>query len=327
MPNNASAFAVSRRGNGMNVPMGGGYGGGGYAPVAGRVDFAWLSQAWTLFSARAGVWIGAFLLYSLIASVLWLLWSVPTGVLNTVQQTYVAILNHTVPNVRQQNPYYEFARTQGFTLLLTGVNAIFFAGFYRMALRQARGEAIGVGGIFSAFPQALPLAAVAVFTAGAIVLLEALALGLLHLTGIPGRQAVSLVSLIVAIPSIILQGLLMFAPLLVLDQRAGPTDAILGSARLLKGQSLMGILFYFIAALIGGLGILACGVGMLVTYPLFLISIAVGYLALTQPPLPAAYPPYPYAAPAPGVWPPPPGQSPYGQPPPPPAPGGSPPPQ
>jgi len=44
---------------------------------------------------------------------------------------------------------------------------------------------------------------------------------------------------------------------------------------------------------------------MLLTYPLFLISIAVGYLALTQPP--AAYvPPSPYAAPSPGVWPPPP---------------------
>ena len=292
------------------------YGGptGGYTPPTGRVDFAWLGQAWTLFSAQAGIWIGAFLLYLLVGSVLWFLWAIPTGVLNTFQQAYVAILNHTAPNIRQQNPYYEFARTQGFSLLLAAVNAVFLAGFYRMALRQARGEPIGVGGAFSAFPQALPLAVIAVFATGAVVLLEALLLGLLHLAGMPGRAAVSLVGLFVAIPSIVVQGLLMFAPLLVLDRGANAVDAILGSVRLLRGQWLMGILFYFIAALVGGLGAFLCGVGMLATYPLFLISVALGYLALTQPPA-ASAPPNPYAAP-PGVWPPPPGQgSPYGQPP------------
>ncbi len=298
----------------MSVPTGGGYsaggypggyGGGGYAPPTGRVDFSWLGQAWTLFTAQAGVWIGAFLLYALVGTVLWLLWAIPTGILNIFQQTYLAIVNHTVPHIRQQNPYYEFARNQGFTLLLTAVNAVFLAGFYRMALRQARGEPIGVGGAFSAFPQALPLAAVAVCGAGVIVLLEALLLGLLHLTGMPGRQAVSLVGLIAAIPSIVLQGLLMFAPLLVVDKGDSAVDAILGSVRLLKGQWLMGILFYFVAAMVGGLGALVCGVGMLATYPLFLISIAVGYLALTQPPV-AYAPPNPYAAPPPGVWPPPP---------------------
>jgi len=300
--------------NGMSVPTGGGYsaggypggyGGGGYAPPTGRVDFAWLGQAWALFSARAGVWIGAFLLYLLIGLILWLLWAIPTGMLNILQQTYVAIVNHTVPAIRQQNPYYEFARNQGFTLLLTAVNAVFLAGFSRMALRQARGEPISIGGVFSAFPQALPLAAVAVFAAGAAVLLEALLLGLLHLTGMPGRQAVSLVGLLVAIPSIVVQGLLMFAPLLILDNGASAVDAILGSVRLLRGQWLMGVLFYFVVALVGGVGMLLCGVGMLVTYPLFLISIAVGYLALTQPPVAYARP-SPFAPAQPGVWPPPP---------------------
>ncbi|MDQ2800739.1 MAG: hypothetical protein M3Y13_14005 [Armatimonadota bacterium] len=288
----------------MSVPMGG-YP-SGPAPMTGRIDFAWIGQAWALFMARAGVWIGAFLLYSLIGAVLWFLWAVGTGTLVTFQQLYVSILNHTAPRVSTQNPYYEFARTQGFTLLLTGANAVFFAGFYRMALRQVRGEAIGVGGLFSAFPQFLPLAMVAVFAPGVVMLLEALFLWFLHLAGMPGRQSVSLVGLFVAIPSIVLQGLLMFAPLLVLDQGANATDAIIGSLRLLKGQWLMAVLFYFIVAMIGGLGIMACGVGMLASYPLFLISIAVGYQNLTQPPLPA-YPPYgAYPAPTPGVWPPPP---------------------
>ena len=286
----------------MSVAYGGPPGGAAYQPP-GRVDFVWISQAWALFSARIGVWIGAFLLYSLIAACLWLLWAIGTGTLSSFQHLYAAIISHTTPPVSRENPYYEFARTRGFTLLLTGINAIFFAGFLRMALRQAHGEPIGVGGIFSAFPQALPLAVVAVFSGGAIVLLEALFFGLLHLVGMPATAAVSLAGVLVLLPSIILQGLLMFAPLLVLDRGDSAADAIMGSIRLLKGQWLMGILFYFVAALVGGLGMIACGVGLLATYPLFLISIAVGYLALTQPPV--AFAP-PTASPVAGVWPPPP---------------------
>ena len=301
----------------MSVAYGGPPGGYAPPPPTGRVDFGWLGQAWSLFTAQMGVWIGAFVLYALIASVLLLLWSIPTSVYETIQQAITAALNHTSPHVPPQNPYAQFARNQGFSLLLAAANAIFLAGFYRMALRQMRGEPIGIGGVFSAFPQALPLAIVAVCIAGSVALLEGLLLGLLHLTGLPAAGAVSIAGVLVWIPSIVVQGLLMFAPLLILDKNVSAVDAILGSVRLLRGQWLMGVLFYFIVALIGGFGILLCGIGALFTYPLFLISVAVGYLALTQPP-PTYSAPYPYAAPAPGVWPPPPGQqTPYGQPPPP----------
>lgn len=299
----------------MSVAYGGPPGGYAPPPPTGRVDFSWLGQAWSLFTAQMGVWIGAFVLYALIASVLLLLWSIPTGVYATIQQAITAALNHTSPHIPPQNPYAQFARNQGFSLLLAAANAIFLAGFYRMALRQMRGEPIGIGGVFSAFPQALPLAIVTVCITGSVALLEGLLLGLLHLTGLPAAGAVSIAGVLVLIPSIVVQGLLMFAPLLILDKNVSAVDAILGSVRLLRGQWLMGVLFYFTVALISGFGILLCGIGVLATYPLFLISVAVGYLALTQPP-PAYSAPYPYTAPAPGVWPPPPGQQPpYGQPP------------
>lgn len=289
----------------MSVAYGGPPGGYAPPPPTGRVDFGWLGQAWTLFTARMGVWIGAFVLYALVAAVMWLLWSIPTGIYVTFQQLISAAVNHTTPHVPPQNPYTQFARNQGFSLLLAAANAVFLAGFYRMALRQMRGEPISAAGAFSAFPQALPLAVVAVCVAGSVALLQGLLLGLLHLTGMPAAGAVSIAGLLAVIPSVVVQGLLMFAPLLVLDKNASAVDAILGSIRLLRGQWLMGVLFYFIAALIGGVGIMLCGIGAIATYPLFLISVAVGYLALTQPP-PTYSAPYPYAAPSPGVWPPPP---------------------
>lgn len=286
--------------------------GGGYAPFAGRVDIGgWLGQAWTLFSARSGVWIGAFALYLLIGITLWVLWAIPTGVLETMRQAYLAIISHTVPPVQTQNPFLEFAKNRVFTLVLAGVNAIFFGGLYKMALRQARGEAISVAGLFSGFPQALPLLMVAVALSGAVALLEGACVGLLHLAHLSPSLSVSLSSLLTLLPALVIQGLLMFAPLLIIDQNAGAGEAIQGSLRLVRGQGVMAVLAYFVLGLIGGLGAMVCGFGMLVTYPLFLISIAVGYLAFTQPPPPVAFPQYdPYTPPQAGVWPPPPSRPP-----------------
>lgn len=296
----------------MSVPTSGGHSaggypsgyGGGYAPMTGRVDFGWLGQAWTLFSARAGVWITAAFLFFLIGAVLWLLWAVPSGTLATLQRVYQAVLHPSASRIPAQNPLTEFARNHIFAVLAGGYNAILFGGFYRMALRQRRGEPISALGLFSAFPQALPLLMIGIVAPAVMGLVAGLCVWLLHLF-LPPTTAISIVNLVVWLPDIILQGLLMFAPLLVVDTGANAADALLGSIRLLKGQWLMGVFFYFVAALVGGLGALACGVGMLATYPLFLISIAVGYLALTQPAPPAA-PPYPYGAPSAGVWPPPP---------------------
>ena len=286
----------------MSIPRSGEAPGGRNALGTGRVDFGWLGQAWTLLWARPGVWIPAFLLYLLISLVLWLLWAIPSGTLATLQQTYLSIVTHTVPPSRALHPYEDFAQNQVFALFLAGVNTLFYGGFYRMALRQMRGEPISVAGLFSAFPSALPLLMVGIAVPAALGLLEGVLIWLLHRT-LPSAAAISTASMIVIFPNLVLAGLVMFAPLLVLDTGANAAEALLGSVRLLRGQWLMGVLFYIVAAFLGGIGALACGVGMLVTYPLFLISLTVGYVALTQPPWLAAPE---ISAPEPGVWPPPP---------------------
>lgn len=285
--------------------MGGGYPEGGYAPMSGRVDLGtWLGQAWALFSAQAGIWMGTFLLYLLLALVLWLLWAIPTGQVETMEQTYLAIIHQTLPPAHPQNPFVEFAQSRALGLIIAGVNAVFIGGLYKMALRQARGETISLLGLFSGFPQALPLLLVGIMVSGVVSLLEGLCVWLLHRVGVAPSGAVSGGSLIGLLPALIGEGLLMFAPLLVVDQGASAVEAILGSLDLLRGQWLMAILAYFVLGLIGGVGALVCGVGILASYPLFLISVAVGYLQFTQPPPSAPFPQY--LPPQAGVWPPPP---------------------
>ncbi len=66
----------------------------------------------------------------------------------------------------------------------------------------------------------------------------------------------------------------------------------------------MGTAFYVVVSLLTFMGAFLCGVGLLVTCPLFFLSIAIGYLTLTQPDAAAELPAF---DPAPvGVWPPPP---------------------
>ncbi len=275
-------------------------------PAAARIEFGWIKQAWALFSAQPGVWIGTVTLSFSINVVLWALISLPTDpdVWASLKSVYAALVTHTqAPPARFMNPYLEFAQQTACNTLVAGISAIFTGGLYRMALRQKRGEPISVSGLFSAFPQSVPLFVVGIAVPTALGLAESACLWLLH-SHLSTTASITAVNQADWLIGIFLNGLLMFAPLLVVDSGASVMEALVGSVRLLGRQWLRGIWFYIVASFVGGIGLLLCGVGMLATYPIFLLSIAIGYLALTQANTesePPAFDPAPV-----GVWPPPP---------------------
>jgi uncharacterized membrane protein len=45
----------------------------------------------------------------------------------------------------------------------------------------------------------------------------------------------------------------------------------------LKGDALMAILFYLVVVIMAAAGLLACCIGALVTFPLFILSVAIVY--------------------------------------------------
>ena len=266
-----------------------------------QIDFGWIKQGWTLFAAQSGVWVGALLLSFLISVAVFVLLAIPTGLFDGLRSTYdLVYLHKQAPPSPVPNPTWEFAKGQAFGILIGGIAMILTGGLYRMALRQARGEPISVFGVFSAFPQSLPL-----FLLGSVVpIVSGVAEGIvkwpLHRLLPPLSQTVT--NNLSFLLSTLLNGLLMFAPFLVLDARAGVAEALLGSVRLLRGQVARGIWFYVAVSILGALGLFGCGVGMLATYPIFLFSVTLAYLALTNTAVPV-----PEFAPAPaGVWPPPP---------------------
>jgi len=256
-------------------------------PPQPRVDFGWISQGWALFRQQAGAWVGAVLLYLIVIALI-------GGALAFATEVYgyfYHLASLGAPALASVNPRDELLHILPFSLLLAPFNAILLGGLYRMALRQARGEAIAATCVFSALDAALPLLLVGFFIAALVSLLSLL---------LP--RGASLLNLL-------WQGLFMFAPLAVVDRRLSAPAAIVESFQLLKKQWLMTALFFFVLSLVSALGGLVCGVGFFATYPLLFLSLAVGYLSFTEPgrpigPLAAGMPNYGTAQP--GVWPPPP---------------------
>ena len=263
----------------------------GMTPSAPRIDFGWIGQGWALFRLQAGAWVGAVLLYFVVIGLLAGGLAFATGLYAYFHALVLAGPSATTSLDQRAL----LLRVLPFSLILTPVSAIFLGGLYRMALRQARGETIGAGGVFSAFDVALPLLLVGFFIAALSAALSFLlprGAGLLNL---------------------LWNGLFMFAPLAIVDRRLSAPAAIVESFQLLKKQWLMTALFFFVVSVVAALGGLVCGVGFLATYPLLFLSLAVGYLSFTEPgrPIGPLAPGVPdYGAAQPGVWPPPPNVAP-----------------
>lgn len=266
----------------------------------GVIDFGAIKQAWALFKAQSGVWVGSVGLAFVINVALWTAAAIPTGGLALIHTLYASLVTHKqIPSAPSANPYRDFLLNQIAAILTTGAGAVLTGGLYRMALQQRRGEPISVFGLFSALPQGISL-----FLIGIVV---PVVLGVLNGVRLWPQSPFSHISDASAsnlglLLNTFVNALLMFAPFLVLDGKVNIIEAIVGGVRLLRGQLLRGIRFYIVVSFVGGIGSVLCGVGALATYPVFLISIALAYLALT--PVAANAPEFD-PAPA-GVWPPPP---------------------
>ena len=191
------------------------------SPRTGVIDFGCIGQGWALFKVQSGVWMGAMLLYFLISVGAWVLLALPTGGLAQFQRAFSYGLTHPPSQPSYYHPaptavvYERFALQQVRVILLAGVDTIFLGGLYRMALRQKRGETISVFGLFSALPQSPPLFLAGIVVPTVLGLVEGACLWPLH-RFLP-RTSVSVTGNVYLGLTTLGDGLLMFAPLLVVD--------------------------------------------------------------------------------------------------------------
>lgn len=260
----------------MSVPMS-----GDYYTAPPQVDFGWLGKGWDLFKAKAGMWVGALFIFLLANAAIFGLVGLLTGYWAQFGPIFNAASRPGSPPPVPTSPFANLGPNLLTGILAGAFQSILQAGLLNMALKQARGQDVSINDMFSVFSLALPL------------LVSGFFVNLLYGLG----------TYLCIAPGVILYALWMFTPLLIIDRKLGPFQAMSESWNLLKSNWLMAGAYVFVAGLLIFVSAIPLGLGLLVSIPTVLLSIAVGYLAFTQP----AQPVIPnYGQAAPGVWPPPP---------------------
>jgi hypothetical protein len=205
------------------------------------VRFGVIKEAWALYKKHALIW-----------SLTMLIVMAANGVVNGALHP---VLRHR-----------ETLGPGGFRLFLpatgavnfiasTMVSGFFLGGMIRMAGRQIRGEAPRLEDLFSITECWFDLLLVS------------------FLIGV----ATSIGFALCVVPGMIVSGLLMLAIPLVSEGRMPATGALIQSWQALKGQWLTAAVFHWVLIILAVSGMLLCGIGVLVTGPLYCLSVSILY--------------------------------------------------
>ncbi len=197
-----------------------------------------INQAWGIVQKNLVTWIVAALIYLAI-----------TGVIVVLQNMVEP--HRTAQGTTGGSP----AVSLMLSLLSFAVSSLLMGGLYRMALKELRGQTASPGDIFSA-TDVLP----ALLGSGILVPL-----------------AVGLGFLLCILPGIYMAPLLLFVPIIVADQRVGAVDGFKRSWNALKPHWGSAFLFSFALGIVNLVGALLCGVGLLVTWPISIVALAIVY--------------------------------------------------
>jgi uncharacterized membrane protein len=137
-------------------------------------------------------------------------------------------------------------------VVYTVVTGFFVGGMIRMASNQLRGRAPRIEDLFSVTD----------------VWFDLLLVGLLC------GAATALGMALCVIPGFIVFGVLMLAIPLVVEGRLPATGAVIQSWRALKSQWLTATIFHVVLVVLSVAGMLLCGIGVLLTGPIYSLSIA-----------------------------------------------------
>ena len=225
--------------------------GGGYYSRPPEVEFSWMSEGWTLFKQDAVTWVLAVLI---VGALLAGFSGFANAAFGLTTSAKVTSLPTTAPGwVGLMVPH---SATQIIASFLQSVlTTLLSAGLYRMAIRQVRGERVQVVDLFGIGDVIVPLLGYSVLS------------WLLTYVG----------TLLCCIPGLIVEGLLLFAPLYIVAEGASATEAISRSFNILQKQWLMAATYYFVGSLFVVFSVLACCVGELAAAPVFILSVAVGF--------------------------------------------------
>ncbi|MEO9324507.1 hypothetical protein ABFT23_13510 [Nocardioides sp. C4-1] len=228
---------------GYGSPPPGGYGYGGQPPGAASWDVGTaLSYGWTKFQANAGqIILAALALFVGVAVVVVGFVAIQSAIISYDTSFFVVLFLNAV-----------------FVAALIVVLQIIGAGIIRGALDITEGREFTAATVFK-------------FQNVANVVVTALLIGAAVLVG----------TILCYLPGLVAGFVTSYALYFVVDKNMAPVDAIKASFELVKDNLGNTVIWYIVSAIVGGVGAIACGVGLLVTYPIAIIGTAYTYKRLT----------------------------------------------
>lgn len=237
----------------------------------GDVRWEWIGDAWKLFTENPGAWIGMTLISAVIALIAiflpFFIFVVPAGMFATGNGGDAGLAG--------------IAAMAGSVLIATLVIAIISllvfsylgAGLYRAAIQQAKGETISVGHLFSAGDSFLGVLRLAVLYVVASIVLGLALFSLIFVS----QELYFLLTLAVRILQLVAAGFLFYCIPLIVDRKLGVVNAIRTSISTTSPQWWMYVLFVLVLTIIYVIGIIPCGLGLLVTIPMLFLASAAAY--------------------------------------------------
>ena len=227
----------------------------GFPPPPRRVRFEAISEGWKLYTSDIGQWILAVLLYLILVAA-------PAMLIAMA----VAINPQNVAAMAASQTTAQKLLSVALTAPLTFVAQMLSTGLYYRGVLQARGERTPVTQMFNlnGMGGQVALYAIALIVIGLPVqLLNAFATSFAKSSG-SGFMLLG-IEVILYVVAAVVQLLLLFAPLVMVDQKRSAGEAMSESFRTL-GSQFFPILGVMIAAgVLAGLGFIGCGVGVLFT--------------------------------------------------------------
>ncbi len=183
-------------------------------------------------------------------------------------------------------------------LVLIAGGAFLIGGFYRTAIKKARGEAISMADLFSGGDVFLPVLGYLILL---VVAMGAIG-GVLGVVGGGSEAMAALANLVGSVANVIILGLTIFSLPLIVDRRMGVIEAINRSLELTRSQWWMFALLAFVVEILSGVGIFLCFIGILLTSHFQWTVPAVAYRDVFDPAAGKRYEEFPAPPPPPQYW-------------------------
>ncbi len=225
-----------------------------------KIDIAWLGECWNILKSRMGEYIAMGLVAGVIGMVVYFVLRIPMEIVFGLSNPSSTEAMFGLLGMGLFVSLFATAISQGLTFVLS-------AGLMIYTLKLLRGEPARFEDLFIGFKN----------------------FGAYFIAGIIYGIGTTLAMYCCCIPYFFVAGALMFIAPLIYDRNLSAIEAIKTSFEILKPQFLMAAVYFLVSLLFAAVGFIACGIGILVTFPIFYIAPALAYHKIMGSPSGEAY--------------------------------------